>query len=105
MASPSKQKGNRFERYIVNRAIEHGLSSKRAYASNGISIGYTEDVDGVIEDITFQAKCRKRIAKWLQPGNADIVVVREDRGTTYAILPLDEYLTLIKQAKSNTDNE
>lgn len=96
MGSPSKNKGNRFERHIVNTAIEHGLSSKRAYASNGISIGYAEDVDGVIEDVTFQAKCRKKIAKWQLPGNADIVIVKQDRGDTIVMQKLEDWLTLLK---------
>ena len=34
MAHPSKVKGNKFERDIVNKAKEFGLESKRAYASN-----------------------------------------------------------------------
>ena len=34
MAHPSKVKGNKFERDIVNNEKEFGLESKRAYASN-----------------------------------------------------------------------
>ena len=45
MSSPSKVKGNTFEREVVNQAKEFGLKSIRAYASNGISIGEAEDVD------------------------------------------------------------
>ena len=49
MSSPSKRKGNTFEREVVNQAREFGLKSIRAYASNGISIGEAEDVDVKIE--------------------------------------------------------
>ena len=66
MSSPSKRKGNAFEREVVNQAREFGLKSVRAYASNGISLGEAEDVDIKIERIKGQCKRRKRIAQWLK---------------------------------------
>ena len=65
MSSPSKVKGNTFEREVVNQAKEFGLKSIRAYASNGMSLGEAEDVDVKIENLKGQCKRRKRIAQWL----------------------------------------
>ena len=100
MGNPNKNKGSRFERQIVNTAIEHGLAAKRAYASNGISLGYEEDIDGYIENsknnkITFQAKCRKKIAKWQTFGNADIVIIKQDRGDIIVMQKLEDWLELL----------
>ena len=44
-----KQKGNRIERECVNLAKEHGFESKRAWGSDGRSLGWHEEVDVVIE--------------------------------------------------------
>ena len=49
MPSRSKQKGNRFEREVVNRAKELHIGAERAYASNGLSLGHTEEVDVVVD--------------------------------------------------------
>ena len=50
MASPSKAKGNRFEREIVNTVLSSGFNKcKRAWGSNGAALGmhdcllYTSD--------------------------------------------------------------
>ena len=72
MSSPSKRKGNAFEREVVNQAKEFGLKSIRAYASNGMSLGEAEDVDVKIEALKGQCKRRKRIAQWLNPQNRAI---------------------------------
>ena len=102
MPSRSKQKGNRFEREVVNRAKELNIGAERAYASNGLSLGHTEEVDVVLDGVDkewrVQCKVRKNIAQWLKPniGNVDVQVVKEDRGTIYAILPFDDFLELIE---------
>ena len=59
MACPSKQKGNRFEREVVNQAQELGLTAESAYASNGKSLGLEEDVDVLISK--FKGQCKRRI--------------------------------------------
>ena len=48
MASPSKAKGNRFEREIVNKMTSLGIKAKRAWGSNGASLGMHEEVDVLI---------------------------------------------------------
>ena len=93
MTSPSKAKGNRFERELVNKAKEYGLDAKRAYASNGLSLGKTEDVDLLIEDKSYQAKCRKTIGELYKPNkNVFGQIFKENRGHTYITLKFDDYL-------------
>ena len=68
MPSKSKNKGNTFERLIVNKAKDMGLEAKRAWGSNGQSIGWHEEVDVLIDNsFTIQAKCRKKIADYFSP--------------------------------------
>ena len=98
MAHPSKNKGNRFERLVVNLTKDLGIKAKRAYASDGRALGCHEEVDVLINDtIKVQCKARKRIANWMIPSqHVDIRVIKEDRGIPYAVLPYDDYLELIK---------
>ena len=105
MSSPSKLKGNTFEREVVNQAKKFGLKSIRAYASNGISIGEAEDVDVKIENLKGQCKRRKRIAKWLKPPDScDIALVREYRGETYVIIEYGDFLEIVAYMKEMRDN-
>jgi len=99
LASPSKQKGNAFEREVVNLAKEFGLKAVRAWGSNGQSLGLHEEVDCTIEEYTVQAKRRKKIASFLKCEHTDIVAFREDRGDTYALMDMNVFLTLLKKLK------
>ena len=94
MPSPSKAKGNRFEREIVNKVIDHGLKSKRAWGSNGMSLGMHEEVDLLIgKDFKVQAKCRKKLASFLLPSeHVDAVVCKQDRGETLIIMRFSDWL-------------
>tara|TARA_R100001443_G_scaffold94751_2_gene101294 strand:+ start:619 stop:936 length:318 start_codon:yes stop_codon:yes gene_type:complete len=100
MAHPSKDKGNRFERLVVNITKDEGIPAKRAYGSNGQALGCHEEVDVLINNkIKVQCKTRKKIANWILPSeHVDIQVIKEDRGIPYAVLPYDDYLELIKKA-------
>jgi Holliday junction resolvase len=98
MPHPSKTKGNTYERELVNAAKEAGLESKRAYASDGRSLGLHETVDLLIQDKKIQAKRRKSIAAFMQPTeHVDAVAIRQDRGSTLIVVTLEEYLNLIKR--------
>ena len=95
MASPSKAKGNRFEREIVNTVLSSGFKTcKRAWGSNGASLGMHEEVDVLIgKDFKIQAKCRKKIASFLIPTeHVDAVICKEDRGDMLIIMRLDDVL-------------
>jgi Holliday junction resolvase len=98
MAHPSKNKGNRFERLVVNITKDEGIPAKRAYGSNGEALGCHEEVDVLINNtIKVQCKTRKKIASWMIPSkHVDIQVIKENRGIPYAVLPYDDYLELIK---------
>ena len=94
MTHPSKVKGNTFERELVRLFESYGIECKRAWGSNGQSLGLHEEVDCLAQgDLRIQAKRRKKIAKWLKPSVfVDAVAVREDRGESYIILRLGEFL-------------
>ena len=94
MAHPSKVKGNTYEREIVRLFESYGIECKRAWGSNGQSLGLHEEVDCLAQgDLRIQAKRRKNIAKWLKPSVfVDAVVVMEDRGYSYILLRLDDFL-------------
>tara|TARA_R100001163_G_C4956914_1_gene122347 strand:- start:86 stop:415 length:330 start_codon:yes stop_codon:yes gene_type:complete len=106
--SKSKAKGNRFERECVNLAKEYGLESKRAWGSDGRSLGLDPEVDMIIENYTVQCKVRKRIAEWLKPsehvGELHLQLVKESRGEIYAIMPMTQLLTILKELKSIRNN-
>ena len=108
MAHKNKIRGNNLEREIVNAAKEEGLSAKRAYASDGRSLGKSEVVDVIVEDYCVQAKRRKKVAEWLYPENhgddVDVVVTRMDRKQALVVMPLNEWLRLIKIERDNNDD-
>lgn len=93
MTHPSKVKGNTFEREICEVFKRHGIKCKRAWGSNGQSLGLHEEVDNLAEGgLKIQAKRRKKIAQWLKPNeNVDVVIVREDRGEPFIIIKLEEF--------------
>jgi len=109
MTHRNKVRGNNLEREIVNAAKEEGLSAKRAYASDGRSLGKSEVVDVMVEDYCIQAKRRKKVAEWLYPENhgddVDVVVTRMDRKQALAIIPLHEWIRLIKLERDNDEQE
>ena len=105
MSCPSKRKGNNFEREVVARAKEFGLTAERAYASNGKSFGEAEDVDIKLQSLKGQCKRRKRIAQWLKhPESCDIALVREDRGETYVIIEYEDFLEIVAYMKELHNN-
>ena len=94
----SKQKGNRFERECVEKAKQLGLTSERAYASNGKSLGESETVDVIIlangEKIRCQCKVRSRIAEYIKvPKGCDVTLIKEDRGEIYVVQKYDKWLS------------
>tara|TARA_B100001939_G_scaffold89320_2_gene76531 strand:- start:40 stop:378 length:339 start_codon:yes stop_codon:yes gene_type:complete len=104
----NKIRGNNLEREIVNDAKKIGLSAKRAYASDGRSLGKSEVVDVIVEHTTIQAKRRKKVAQWLYPDyhgdDVDAVVTRMDRKEALAIIPLKRFLRLLQIEKENIND-
>ncbi len=100
MPNRSKQKGNRFERELVNSAKEYELDAKRSWGSDGRSMGLHEEVDLVVESWSIQAKRRKSIAKWILPNeNVDAQCVRGDNGKTFIIMRYDDWLAEMNHLK------
>lgn len=106
MTHPNKRRGNDTERELVHLAEKHGLKAKRAYASNGRSLGLTEDVDVVIgdesgtdaveENVPVQCKRRKKIADYLTiPESCKFVYFRQDRGPGLALIRIEDLLDLL----------
>lgn len=116
MTHPSKNKGNGFERELVQQATESGLDAKRAWGSNGEALGCHATVDLVIEDKKLQAKRRKTIPAWLgMSEHVDAVVVRADYQEALVIVSWFDYLDFLKWRKdcgskgttidANSDND
>ena len=103
MPHPSKRKGNRFEREVVDAAASHaGVFAERAWGSDGRALGEASDVDVILAaprgSLRIQCKRRKSIAKYLQPpASCDATVIREDRGDALAVVPLELLLRLISR--------
>lgn len=102
MTHPSKTKGNSYERELVNEAKALGFEAKRAYASDGRSLGLHETVDLLIDDKKIQAKRRKSIAAFMKPTeHVDAVAIRQDRGETLIVMTLPEYFDLLKERQKD----
>lgn len=100
MTHPSKVKGNNYERELVAQAREKGLLAERAYASNGRSLGHSEEVDLVVEGCRIQAKRRKHLPAYLALNEGvDAVTFRQDKGETLVLIRLDDFLDKIKETK------
>ena len=94
MSHPSKQKGNRFERQIVELCKIWQIACKRAWGSNGESLGMPAEVDCLIEDdYRVQAKVRKKISSYLIPSeDVDAVVFKQDRGELLMLVRFEDWL-------------
>lgn len=97
MTHPSKRKGNNYERELVNQATDSGLAAKRAYASNGESLGLHAEVDLLVGGLRVQAKRRKLVAEFMVPSDhVDAVAIRQDRGETLVVMNWWDWLDLLK---------
>lgn len=97
MPNRSKQKGNRFEREIVNEARSRGLYAERAYASDGRALGERKEVDVLVQGMRLSLKRREKIADYLAlKDGVDGVVFRQDRGGTLVLLRWNDLLDKLK---------
>lgn len=105
MTHPNKVKGNTYERELVNQAKEKDLEAKRAWASDGRSLGLHEEVDLVVAERKIQAKRRKRLLKGIQDmigmlEHTDAVVFRQDKGESHVLISWEDYLDLLTNGKA-----
>ena len=112
MSHPSKQKGNKFERDCCNKATDlYEIPSKRAWASDGRSLGLHSEVDIVIGDKKYndemhvQCKIRKRLPEYIFPKNdaIDSHLIRDARGEAYIVLRYDDYLSEMRRYRQLKD--
>lgn len=97
MTHPNKRRGCDLEREVVRIAEAVGLPARRAWGSDGRAAGWHKDVDVMIGKMPVQCKRKRKLPSWLGMSPAvDAVVVREDRGDMYAIIPLDQLLRMMK---------
>mgnify|MGYP003649195528 CR=1 FL=1 len=99
-----KQKGNRIERECVNLAKGYGFESRRAWGSDGRSLGWHEEVDVTIDlgkptgFYKFQVKGRKAIADYLKPcEHVYGQILKEDRHEPLVTIRYKDLLTLFKR--------
>jgi len=96
MTSKNKARGNRFERYVVKLARGMGKSARRAWASDGRSLGMHSEVDILIDGKPYQCKKRKNIADYIKPSeHVHGQIISEDYGETYIVMRLKDYLNEI----------
>ena len=94
-----RRKGFSYEREVVNAAKDAGLYARRAYGSDGRSMGLHSEVDLIIGEMHLQAKRTARVAAKFRPTeHVDGVVFREDRGRSFVMLPLETLLTMLKRS-------
>ena len=108
MPSKSKVKGNNFERWIVNFFEAVGLSCRRAWGSDGRSMGLTEGVDGTLnEEYKWQAKCKAQISPFYIPNEeVDFQIFKGNRTKTYATMRVETLADLINRMNDLwSDNE
>ena len=105
-----KQKGNRIERECVNLAKGFGFESKRAWGSDGRSLGWHEEVDMTIsigkidkkcsanDFFKFQVKGRKKIGALYKPcEHVYGQILKEDRQEPLVTIRYKDLLMLFKR--------
>jgi hypothetical protein len=115
MTSKSKIKGSTFERVVVDLFRMKEIEAKRAWGSNGASLGMHEEVDVLVklpngqfdrsvppnpyyDDFKIQCKRRKKIPKFLGlTEHVDAVVFKEDHGKVYILMSLNDFIRRIER--------
>ena len=106
MGKSQRDKGARTERQIVQLFQDHGLAAERVPLSGqGQSAGSRFFGDVTLPvcnvDRPLEIKCRangfRELYKWLEGCWA--LVVKADRKTPLVVLPMPEFIELVKQAE------
>lgn len=100
MPSPSRQKGDRFERDCIAQLAEHGVKAARVPLSGAAGGDFSGDlrveVCGQVEQV--ECKTRKRawtdLFNWL-PGNF-CLFIKADRTDTLVVMNLETFARLSK---------
>ena len=106
MSHPSKVKGTRVERLIVDLAKQYSLEAVRAWGSNGKALGFTEDVDARIANRSIQIKARKSIADYIKPAvHIDAQIIKEDRSEPLAVIRVSDYFEMLAKLEQMEKSE
>ncbi len=110
MTAKNRAKGNDLERKIVERCKQNGLEAKRAWGSNGLSMGEAQEVDCLVEGWKVQAKKgynqpSTKLKEFLT--NVDCCVWsasdnRKNNGADYVIMTMDKFIEVLLKLKSFT---
>jgi hypothetical protein len=92
----NRQRGAELQRQAVNLAKKYKLE-----AFNRDRGGAQHEMGDVeIDGKYYGCKRRKTIAAWVKPEKQEVgVVIREDRGEPFMVVPLEHYLFLVAMAK------
>lgn len=102
MSHPSKRKGYQFEVEIVEAFKAAGIKARRAWGSNGQSIGLPATVDVEAGGCKAQLKRRHSIPKVFSiPEGADVTIFREDRGESFVLVKLADFVRMLGNAWPN----
>ena len=101
MGRPSRDKGARYERELVQHLCQHGLPASRVPLSGAVD-GYADDVRVCLgeTELRIEAKRRARLAgyltQWVEGSSSGLVAMREDRGRTLWLVSDDLMMWLLQ---------
>ena len=98
MPSKNKLRGTRLENRIVKMAQDFGFKARRAWGSDGRSMGLHKDVDVLIDErITLQCKKRKKLPDWMGVSDdVDYNIIQTDYKPPMILIPFEEYLRMLR---------
>lgn len=100
MGKPSRDKGARFEREIVDLFRAHGLKSERVPLSGATWMKDDVLVQPTFENEPWRGECKRRaklpdyLTAWL--GESDFLVMREDRGKAVVVISAERFAELLQ---------
>lgn len=99
MPSPSKAKGNRAERKLVDLLTGYQIDAKRAWGSNGKAIGCHEEVDVLANGCKIQVKARKALPAIITSAlteHVDAAVLYADRQPPVVVIKMEDFVQLVQ---------
>jgi len=105
MGKFSRSKGNRFERWLVNKFQEAGFGAERVPLSGGAGGLYVGDINLPLLGIDRTVECKSRangfsqLYDWLD--GADFLIIKRDRGIPLVVVPLDLAIEVARKAEKN----
>jgi Holliday junction resolvase len=100
----SRDKGLRIEREVVHAFQARGIAAERIPLSGAAGGRFSADVSLPIlgADKRAEVKCKaegfRELYRWLE--GADLLVVRADRQSLLAVVPMELFLDIVSQAEA-----